>query len=63
VAARRLRGRRVAAVESVAALLRLQLDRLGSFNADVPAATAAAVSPLARFGRLWCRPPPALLGV
>ena len=63
VAARRLLRRRAAAVESVVALLRRLLDRLGAFHADRPATSAAALAPLARFGRLWCRPPPALLSV
>lgn len=55
----RLLRRRAVAVERAAALLRVLLDRLGSMRADRPRIAAAAPVPLDRFGRLWCRPPPA----
>jgi hypothetical protein len=56
--AARLLRRRAAAVERVAALLRHLLDRLGSLRPETPAARPLPLTPLDRFGRLWCRPPP-----
>jgi len=61
--ASRLLHRRAAAVERVAALLRHLLDRLGSMRPQTPGAAAAIPAPLDRFGRLWCRPPPAPLAI
>lgn len=55
----RLLRRRAAAVDRAAALLRHLLDRLGSMRAELPRTVAAVPVPLDRFGRLWCRPPPA----
>ncbi len=55
--------RRAAAVERTAALLRHLLDRLGSMRPQTPGATTTVPAPLDRFGRLWCRPPPAPLSI
>jgi hypothetical protein len=63
VAASRLLRGRADAVEQVVALLRALLDRLAAFTALSPRAAASRPAPLARFGRLWCRPPPVLPAV
>jgi hypothetical protein len=58
VLAGRLLRRRADVVARVAALLRHLLDRLGSLRPETQAARPLALTPLDRFGRLWCRPPP-----
>jgi hypothetical protein len=61
--ASRLLRRRASAVERAVALLRHLLDRLGSLRPATPGATVPTPAPLDRFGRLWCRPPPARLSL
>jgi hypothetical protein len=55
----RLLHRRAGAVAWVAALIRHLLDRIGSLRPVAPRAEVPVLQPLDRFGRLWCRPPPA----